>query len=573
MKSRWFLSAAAVAVAILPFVSCDKGGNSVFSFRSGNRVTFSAGAAGSGDALTRAVYSDVIYTENAKRYERIDWQQGDLIRVSCAQASEPASKYADYVVGEVWNEGNRYSYGRINPADQGSVLCWGAQGQHVFYGVYPAPASGMVTVEYNGGSTARGSVPAVQPQLGFQNHVVKPDLPASMMMVAKNIITPDNTDANYAVNGNGVTNGDDVFLSFDPLTTAIQFTITNKTGRVLPVSSVGLISDANAINGPFTANIDNVKSGTAPYCAFDGTVSESNKSVSIDLSGYNISLAVDETLQFTFFLTPTATTVDDLTFTITDPSSGKTRMLELRMANGTKLPFPTHKKSFVTGIFVPEGVQWTVKYDAEVISWEDVHEPIYLEKNYGDEIVIMDLGGWVFPSDGTNAGIQGSTGKYLPGDPYVNGEQMGVVLQSQYNSQKWIRLYTRQSMTDNEVSEGDLLRLYINSSFRQPVPGDPDYMLNDALTFSVLLGTYNDYYDWRNFYNGQLNSAAYFGDDYDPDSQDFWQSEDWENEFPIEIPVTATLAERLKDGDLIVENSTGMRLFRISLVKGSGSDN
>lgn len=561
MKMRWFFSAAAVAAAFLLFVSCDKGGTSAFSFKSGDRVTFSAGASGSGDASTRAVYSDVIYTEGSTRYERIDWQQGDLIRVSCAQASLPVSKYADYVVGEVWNEGNRYSYGRINPADQGSVLCWGA-GTHVFYGVYPAPASGVVTVGYDGGGTAKGNVPAVQPQLGFQNHVVRPNLPASMMMVAKNSITEGqyNADQNF--------NGDDVFLSFDPLTTAIQFTITNKTGSVLPVSSVGLTSASNAISGPFVADIDKVKSGTAPYCTFDGTVAEGNKSVSIDLTAYNISLAVDETLQFTFFLTPTENTVDDLTFTITD-TSAKTRMLELRMDNGAKVPFPTHKKSFVTGIFVPEGVQWTVKYDAEVISWDDVNEPIYLEKNNGDEIIIMNLGGWVFPSDGTNAGIQGYVGKYLPGDPYVNGQQMGVVLQSQYNSQKWMRFYTQQAMIDNEVSAGDVLRLYINSSYRQPVPGDSQFMLNDALTFSLLLGTYNDYYDWRNFYNGQLSSADYFGDDYDPASQEFWQSEDWENEFLIEVPINEILATRLREGDLIIENSTGMRLFRITLVKGS----
>ena len=41
----------------------------------------------------------------------------------------------------------------------------------------------------------------------------------------------------------------------------------------------------------------------------------------------------------------------------------------LGYTDGTGVLFPQFKKTVVNGVFVPEGAQWTVKYDPTVQSW------------------------------------------------------------------------------------------------------------------------------------------------------------------------------------------------------------
>ena len=94
------IPAAALACALLGTTSCLR---ELFSFRSGSEIRFVAGTSGT-NLSSKAAYSGSV----SSGYERIDWEDGDLIRIHCAQASEPDTKWTDYVIldGTVESDGS-----------------------------------------------------------------------------------------------------------------------------------------------------------------------------------------------------------------------------------------------------------------------------------------------------------------------------------------------------------------------------------------------------------------------------------------------------------------------------------
>lgn len=331
---------AAAAALLIPFmVSCEK--NQEFS---GTPVSFNISSVSAPE--TKADYSGVI-TDNK---ERVDWTSGDLIRIYSA-TSNPTS--ADYKIGTVTASGAASS-ATISP--DGAVEIEWSTGENVFYGVFPSPK--VKTADEMGEGTVKGNIPSVQTPLSLNEsspYVAKPDM-TNCYMVARTVKT--------------YTGGNDaVSLDFTPITTAIQFEITNNfiDDGVLKIKSISLISENRNISGTFTATLTGWSSGY-PACAAPAT-DDGGETVTVDFSSTTLcstGLAKGEKLTFTVFLRPTSN-ADDLTFKITKPDDSwiSTKL----MTSGSYIDFPCHKKSYVTGLLIPEGAQWTVKYDPDVVSW------------------------------------------------------------------------------------------------------------------------------------------------------------------------------------------------------------
>ena len=409
----------ALSMAVASVTSCQE---KIGGFAKGEAVRFSVGT----DAVsTKAVYSG----QGTSTIERIDWQEGDLIRIYCEQVSEPSDKFADYRVTSDITASESNSTAHIEGLG-GVGLRWG-DGNHTFYAVYPSPEEGgSVTTGISIGSYENGgtkstvsesiagaivtaNLPAKQAVIGgvtetpsgSGNYIAAPDL-KNMLMTAKS--------AEYSPE-TGIT--DDVFLSFTPLTTAIKFTITNQTEAPLTIKSVSLTSAASALSGPFEVNMDNnsvpasidldgdgsntgdkdIKySRSYPECTYTGSVSDATKTVTINFAS-PVELAYDEVLAncgkltFTFFLQPCKDYFDDLTFKITK-SDDSWMSTKLGYTDGTGVLFPRFKKTTVTGLLVPKGAQWRVKFEPDIVKWnaeQGEHDELNLEYPEGEVAPIM----------------------------------------------------------------------------------------------------------------------------------------------------------------------------------------
>ena len=374
-------SILALALAVIAVSSCQEKMKG-FGFSKGEAVKFSVGTAGS-STDTKATYAGNTTTLGEK--ERIDWEEGDLIRIYCAQASEPETQSADYKVTDDITPSGALSKAHIECAG-GVGLRWGT-GDHYFYAVYPSPASGGIATEITGKDVAA----TLASEQGYKDAssaegswTVTPDL-KWMLMTAKS--GPYKEE-------DGIPSGkENVFLDFHPLTTAVKFTVTNGTTSAMPIKKVMLISKASKISGTFSVDLDASPSADG-YLPTGGT--PAGTEVSIDLSAKSISLAAGKSLTFTFFLAPTQD-IDDLTFRFYKDG---TNYMQTRLGytDGSGVNFPRCKKTTVKGIMLPEGVQWTVKYGSleqstlAVSKWnKGIDEELALKPKESD-MNFIDLG-------------------------------------------------------------------------------------------------------------------------------------------------------------------------------------
>ena len=353
-----------VAVSL---ASCS--GDDSFHFTKGTPVSFIAGTGGG--MLTRTSYSN----ERSGNSERIDWEPGDLIRIYCGKASEPESKYADYKV----SEGSITADGATSKASieglGGIGIRWGNETDaHTFYAVCPSPATpslltGGLESDVLSDGLFDGHVDAVQTPLSVDGtsspYMAVPDMTSQYMVAATTVSAGDQDVV-----------GSDVFLSFQPIVTAIEFTIQNDYANDgdLQIASVSLESESHYLYGPFRADMT-AWSGSGYPSVSSSAFGESlkGKVVSIDFSSFGtgcFSIAKGEQLVLTFFLLPDSD-LDDLTFKITGPGGGwvSTRLATVGASGYEGLLFPRFKKSFVKGILVPEGAKWTVKNENVLTPW------------------------------------------------------------------------------------------------------------------------------------------------------------------------------------------------------------
>ena len=300
-KLKTILSALVMGVVAISLTGCQNEEEETYAV--GKGISFQCASESHG---TRAAYS------GAETSGAIVWNNGDKIRIYCEQSNKPASHYSDYTI-----TGTTAS-GTISNAGKTDSLCWGPNGPHDFYAVYPAPGDSWVTSI--AGKTVKGTVKAAQDgNRTFDN---------GMVMVAKNTVTTPSAFNQSAV-----------FLRFSPITTAITFTILNGQTSDMNVEYVQLVSKDHPISGDFTWNIGEGK-------VQDDLITDDEKKVKISYSPLSKPLNANKgnSLTFTFFLRPDDD-LDDLSIVV-KPEDSDAYTSKLQTTEG---PF-TFKKGTKTVI-------------------------------------------------------------------------------------------------------------------------------------------------------------------------------------------------------------------------------
>lgn len=374
---------------LCPAVSCKKE-NGASLPKYGEDVVFTANTAGS-QAEAKAQYSGTITTgEDGRKKEYILWESGDVLRIYCAECSAPTTEtyggrdhWSDYVVDR--ESASTQASISVKPGQVG--LRWGASDtQHTFYSVFPSPSTAgkSADVFFSKGKNLVGNIPQIQLIDGdlisetIDEKTIttaKPDL-SGMYMVGRTSVTPNNLPEDKSV-----------LINYIPITTVLEFTITKGTDTEDEIEYVALESAGHHLYGTFGADLENWTPSTSgaytyPVCTDLTSVSDgSTKSrVRIDFSGESagdVTISKAKSLKFTFLLLPvtptgTVTDVDDLTFIIKKKGVTKTLTTKLSYSSGEGISFPTHKKSYISGVFVPDGAQWVINYAPVVTPWVEV---------------------------------------------------------------------------------------------------------------------------------------------------------------------------------------------------------
>jgi len=373
MINKKYLAILASA-GLLAVISCEK---TEVTVKGGDEILFSAETEGCENVDTKATYSGVNYSGSGKTYEKIYWSVGDVIKIYCKNGStqeieasgvtsDPAKYQADYRVSEV-NSDNTKAKIVLNSSTTPIGLRWNDDETvtHNFYAVYPSfqAADKQITRAYNNGINGKSiycnlawyqnTLSGALTNDGNGNYTLAPDMKWMLMHGHASY-----TRSNFPADGN-------VFISFQPLTTAIQFTITNSVAANLVIKKLSLISGSQ-ICGTF--NIDDVTNTDGGFPVATHTTGVVHNDVHLEFESPYVTIAKDKKFTFTFFLSPVAE-VNDLKFRITR-SDGSVMTTRIGYTDGTYCTFPRCKKSFVKGIMTPEGVQWTIDYAPTMTKWE-----------------------------------------------------------------------------------------------------------------------------------------------------------------------------------------------------------
>jgi len=322
----------------------------------GDEIIFSAEANGS--EMTRTSYSGTKYST---KYERIDWENGDVIRIYCPQCTDPSSHYADYQVksGTVTTVAGGQSSASFEKMT--NALVWvSSTADHSFYAVYPRPSADSITTALSGAAVTANLAAEQNTLAGAMSgstgtdFVLQPDLRWQLMTAVAGPYKPSTFS------------GSTVFLNFTPLTTAVEFQLSNGAEADLVLKKVNVISEGTQIAGRFTISDISTNAADGYPAVTPNTSDAAMKTVSLSLAD-NITIKKGKTFKFTFFFLP-GQDLNDLKFQIVK-SDNSTFTTRLGYTDGTGVKIPRCKKSFITGIVVPAGIQWTIDFNPTLSPW------------------------------------------------------------------------------------------------------------------------------------------------------------------------------------------------------------
>lgn len=325
-----------LAGVLMLFSSCaeDLVGESVLATEKhfGEEIMFGGSASYdvNGNGGTRTIYGG--YDTITNGAEPVYWVSTDEVRLYCPEA---AVKTADYKVSGIDDTKTKTGLSKIGDAG----LQWGVPtASHTFYGVYPIPADNSLKE----GTTLTGTIPDVQEYKDYTvengNVVYAPNMEYAYM-VAKTIVP----------NPNNI--GENVYLKFMPIATAVEIELTNNAPTddanevVYNFREVHLSSSKHYLSGSFTANLDNmamptgngVQYATASPTGITYVAADQSKQVAVKLyktDGTAMPLGEDKTLKFTVFMLPSSSdnasvddAIDDLKITVVTSEGNKSGTL------------------------------------------------------------------------------------------------------------------------------------------------------------------------------------------------------------------------------------------------------
>ena len=331
------------------------------TWHKGDNVEFRAraGYENNGGNDTRTVYTGVTYDFEGKKYERVDWEVDDQIRIFCQEAQNPAEghNYADYKIVSHKNEGGKEDYGYLERVNPNGSLQWGDPSKkHTFYAFYPSPAqNSQLEMSDN---WAKGVVPMEQTPLEItatdgKNYVAKPNMNYAFM-TAKAVMEPGSSN--------------EVNLSFKSMVTALELELKGPDQQTVNLTDIRISSDTENLTGPFTCDLDKVATDGYPDCTILSTTDDRHTvNVSlVDKNGKPFSLSGGKTLKVTVFLLP----LDDYKALKISLQTAKGIKSHDLTANGSPMIIKSHLKNLVQNIQVPSNFtanQWLSHMNSNVL--------------------------------------------------------------------------------------------------------------------------------------------------------------------------------------------------------------
>lgn len=316
--------------------------------------------------ITKTAYSYHHETIGTELWERIDWENGDLIRILSDQVSSP-TKYADY---DITLSGAQGVTSQATASAHGGTeaLQWGS-GVHTFFAMYPSEhttgTEDGIGLELTGSTSARAT--AV--------------LPADQSAQAKTITLEDSSTAVYYGNmklaymtaaTTASEGADQVTLSFKPMVTTFFVTVANTTGNAMTLRKVELSSSSSALSGMYRINLDSSNARPGAYQYWNGTTwagsvnAEGRNSIHASFpEGVSIPATGNNSVTVALFALPHEIT--NLTLSVTSDETG-TISLPLKY-NGAFLSFTGENKHNLNNIGVPT-VSYTLDVDRALITYD-----------------------------------------------------------------------------------------------------------------------------------------------------------------------------------------------------------
>lgn len=332
------------------------------TWHKGDNVEFRvrAGYENNGGNDTRTVYTGKTYTIDGKTYERVDWVEGDQIRIFCKEAQNPAEgvNYSDYKIVRHENAAGK-DYGYLERVNPNGSLQWGDPSKkHTFYAFYPSPAqNSQLEMSDN---LAKGVVPMEQTPLKItatdgKNYVAKPNMDYAFM-TARAVMEPGSSN--------------EVNLSFKSMVTALELELEGPDQQTVNLTDIRISSDTENLTGPFTCDLDKVATDGYPDCTILSTTDDRH-TVNVSLvdkkTGKPFSLSGGQTLKVTVFLLP----LDDYqTLKISLQTAKGIKSHDLKKNDGTTMVVKSHLKNLVKKIQVPSNFtanQWLSHMNSNVL--------------------------------------------------------------------------------------------------------------------------------------------------------------------------------------------------------------
>lgn len=286
---------------------------------------------------TRTIYGG--YDAITNGAEPVYWVSTDEVRLYCQEA---AVKTADYKVSGIDDTKTQTGLSKIGDAG----LQWGVPtDNHTFYGVYPIPTDNSLKE----GTTLTGTIPAVQKYKDcttIKDHTNTKD---SIIVYNPNMQYAYMVAKTFVPNPSSI--GDNVYLKFMPIATAVEIELknnapTNDANKVVyNFREVHLSSSKHYLSGSFTANLDKmtmttengVQYATASPIGITYDAADQSKQVAVKLyddEGKAMPLGEGMTLKFTVFMLPSSSAgasvddaIDDLKITVVTSEGNKTGTL------------------------------------------------------------------------------------------------------------------------------------------------------------------------------------------------------------------------------------------------------
>ena len=403
---------------------------------------------------SKTSYSATFWGENPE-VERIDWVDGDIIRIWVVDTEATHMSESDYNVTS-HQENNQNSTAEVSA--KGSGLKWFSDNYpHFFYALYPSPDS----PGFNAGDAAKVTLDGPN---------ITATIPAAQTVTAEpgSMMCKPNMNYAYMWAATQATPGNTVNLEFRPLTTAFEIILgADDAEGAFQLESFSL-ETSKPTEGPYLAGDYSAKINDSHSGVSVTNIDNASRAVTVNFGGMTVTH--DNPVSFTVFAIPQDYSDLVMLFHFTN---GDSRYVELGA------PFAAGKKYRISNEYWPENDNWEyvieeiddiIAYGHDTISESfniksyktipntSIKEAVRWKIQYhawsGIDSVWVDLpaSGYIQDAD-TKIVVDGVTGYGVDSQNYGAGEDRTVTIEG-----------TSESVIEGDPSAGVYVRRALSSA-------------------------------------------------------------------------------------------------------------